>query len=425
MPSLSDKLKSLGVQVGAANLPPAKPKRLNSLEQVLPGRLHPTPRGEAYIIEQFYNPGYLHGRLELRMQGPVEPIAHWASGGDPSLHERFCRCQEHSFAFLDIETTGLMGGTGVYAFLVGVGRCTPDGFHLAQFFMRDPAEEAAQLLALEEFLAPCEALVTYNGKSFDGPILNTRYTTQGWASPLRALAHLDLLPLARRLWRERMESRTLGNVEALILGARRSQEDVPGWAIPQLYFDYLATGDASPLKGVIYHNAIDVLSMAALLNHVSQMLHNPFDARFENVLDLLGIGRLYESTGRIDDACQAYRRCLEQGLPEHQLWETVQRLSMLYKRQGNYPAALPLWELAAGQRNLYAHEELAKFYEHHARDAAQALKWTEAALVVVGSAGFPLHARREWLERLEHRRQRLERKLGRRAGLDGGGEQEE
>jgi uncharacterized protein len=92
--------------------------------------------------------------------------------------------QAGSFAYLDIETTGLMGGAGTYAFLVGVGRFETDGFHLAQFFMRDPAEEPAHLLALEEYLAPCEMLVTYNGKSFDAPLLNTRYLAQGWKSPL-------------------------------------------------------------------------------------------------------------------------------------------------------------------------------------------------------------------------------------------------
>jgi uncharacterized protein len=291
---------------------------------------------------------------------------------------------------------------------------TEKGFHLAQFFMRDPAEEAAQLLAIEEFLAPCETLVTYNGKSFDVPILNTRYITQGCPSPLPQLAHLDLLPLARRLWRERLSSRSLGNVEAVILGARRTQDDVPGWAIPQLYFDYLHTGDAQPLKGVLYHNAVDVLSMAALLNHVSLMLHNPFDSAFENILDLLGIGRLYEGMGQTEAACQAYRRCLEQGLPEEQLWETVQRLSFLYKRAGSYPAALALWELAAGQSHIYAHVELAKYFEHHARDAAAALRWTEAALTCIGRPGFPLHARREWMGPLEHRRQRLAARLERK-----------
>jgi uncharacterized protein len=411
MPSLSDKLKSLGVQVGASSIQPPPPKRASSLEQVLPGRIQPTARGEAYIIEQFYSPDYHHGHTELEIKGSLETIAHWASAGDPDLSDRLQHCTSRSFAFLDIETTGLMGGAGVYAFLVGIGRFTEAGFHLAQFFMRDPAEEAAQLLAIEEFLSPCETLVTYNGKSFDGPILNSRYSGNGWNSPLKTLIHLDLLPLARRLWRERLPSRTLGNVETNILGARRSQEDVPGWAIPQMYFDYLRSGDPLPLKGVVYHNAVDVLSMAALLNHVSIMLENPFDAQHENILDLLGIGRIYEGLGRIDEACLAYRRCLEQGLPQDQLWDTVQRLSFLYKRAGSYPSALPLWELAAQNKHIYAHIELAKYYEHQARNIPQAQYWTEAALEHVHAPGFPPYTRREWLRELEHRKDRLQRKL--------------
>src|SRR5512139_1946924 len=97
------------------------------------------------------------------------------------------------WAFVDTETTGLAGGSGTYAFLVGVGRYEDDGFHLVQFFMRDPTEEPALLLALESYLAHCHALVTFNGKAFDAPLLNARYILQGWRSPLRDLAHIDLL----------------------------------------------------------------------------------------------------------------------------------------------------------------------------------------------------------------------------------------
>src|SRR4030067_1036414 len=141
--------------------------------------------------------------------------------------------------------------------------------------MRDPFEEPAMLLALEEFLAPCKTLVTFNGKSFDAPLLTTRYTLQGWPSPMGRMAHIDLLHLARRLWRDRLPSRTLSNLEVQILGAQRSEEEIPGWMIPQMYFDFLRDGDARPMKRVFYHNEMDVLSMAALLNLVVNLLENP------------------------------------------------------------------------------------------------------------------------------------------------------
>ena len=275
--------------------------------------------------------------------------------------------------------------------------------------MRDPAEEPAQLLALEEFLAPCEALVTYNGKAFDVPILNTRYISQGWKTPLVDLSHFDLLHLSRRLWRDRLASRTLGNIETFILGHRRTLEDVPGWLIPQLYFDYLRSGDAKPLKGVFYHNAMDVLAMAALLNHVSHLFEDPIHAEIEHGVDLVGMGRLFEDMGQEEEAAQLYYRSLEQDLPDEQLWETVQRLSFIKKRSGDFESALALWKQAAAQGQIYAHVELAKYYEHQSGDYEEASRWTQAALEIISAPSCPFYLREQWQGELEHRQARLKR----------------
>jgi hypothetical protein len=406
MPSLSDKLKSLGVQVGASHLEPPKPRPGISLEQNIPGRLQATSAGETYIVENIYPPDYRHGHTPLSGLAPLQTLAAWAG------ESRISQCAPPAFAYLDIETTGLSGGTGTYAFLIGAGRLVNDEFRLVQFFMRDPAEEPAQLLALEEFLAPCETLVTYNGKSFDVPILNTRYISQGWKTPLVDLFHFDLLHLSRRLWRDRLPSRTLGNIETFILGHRRTLEDVPGWLIPQLYFDYLRSGDAQPLKGVFYHNAMDVVSMAALLNHVSHLFEDPLHAQIEHGIDLVGMGRLFEDLGQDEDAAALYRRSLEGSLPDDQLWETVQRLSLLKKRNGDYESALSLWRQAAGQGQLYAHVELAKYYEHHASNYAEALQWTQAALQIITAPSCPFYVREQWRAELEHRQSRLVRLTG-------------
>jgi uncharacterized protein len=411
MPSLSDRLKSLGVQVGAGNLQPPRKPRYIPIEQVVPGFPHLTPRGETYLVEQVYAPDHQYGRVPLNLSCSIEPIAAWAGEGDPELVDRICHCSPGGFAFLDIETTGLMGGTGTYPFLVGIGRFDEAGFRLAQFFMRDPSEEPAHLLAIEEFLGPCETLVTYNGKSFDVPVLNTRYVTQGWKSPLTVLAQIDLLHLARRVWRDHLPSRTLGAVETSILGARRSEEDVPGWMIPQLYFDYLHTGDAFPLKSVFYHNLMDVLAMAALLNHTAGLLKTPTASKPENPLELIGVARLYEDIGRLDDACRAYQACLDAGLPTQQFWDTLQRLSFIKKRQGKYSEAFALWKIAAEGKQLYAHVELAKYLEHQLKDYKEAYRWTQEALLHIASPLFPSSARQSWQPELEHRLARLERKL--------------
>jgi uncharacterized protein len=411
MPSLSDKLKSLGVQTGAGHITSNAQSKRHNVEHVLGGRLHPTIGGEAYLVEEYYPLDFAYGRSPLKLEKRLNSIARWAARGDEAVVDLLCSCSERQFAYLDIETTGLMGGTGTYPFLVGMGRFESDGFHLVQFFMRDPAEEPAHLLAIEEFLAPCQALVTYNGKSFDVPILNSRFTTHRWQTPFSSPAHLDLLPLARRLWRDHLSSRTLGNVETLILGAHRSEEDVPGWMIPQLYFEYLQTGDARPLKRIFYHNAMDVLAMAALLNHFSELLEQPDTFPLTSGTELIGIARFYEDMGQVEEACHLYHTCLELSLNPEQQRSILKRLAYIYKRRGDYQLALPLWEQSAAQNQLEAFEEIAKYYEHQVGNYSQALKWTEDGLNAISEAGLAAYSRREWRDALEHRRARLQRKL--------------
>ena len=296
MPSLSDKLKALGVQVGADDLPPARPRNPYSIDRVLDGRSLDTPQGQTYVVEARYPPDYLQGQKPIRITAPLHVIAEWA--GERRLRDY----APGSFAFLDTETTGLQGGAGTYAFLIGVGRFDGEEFQLAQFFMRDPVEEPAQLSALEEFIAPCDALVTFNGKAFDLPLLWSRYIVQGWRPPFAETAHVDLLHLARRLWRDRLPNRSLGSLEVEILGAARTNEDVPGWQIPQMYFDYLRSGDARPLKSVFYHNAVDVVSMAALFNHMAAVLADPLGGQVDDGIDVVAMAKLFESMGDLDRA---------------------------------------------------------------------------------------------------------------------------
>ncbi len=406
MPSLSDKLKSLGVKVGARDLPPPQPRRqAYAVEQIVSGRFQPTAHGQIFVAEKSYSPDYRHGRIGLHLSTSLQTIARWAND------LRLVGAAPASLAFLDTETTGLAGGSGTYAFLIGVGRFEGEQFRLAQFFMADPVEEPAQLAALADFLAPCQALVTFNGKAFDAPLLNSRYITNGQPSPLLALAHLDLLPLARRLWRDRLPSRALGQLELQILQAGRTEEDIPGWLIPTVYFNYLRSGDARPLKGVFYHNAMDVLAMAALLNHITGLLADPLNGGVEHGVDLVALAKFFEALGQLDRAVHLYRHGLAQELPEDYYWETLERLALLLKRQEDWPAALALWQQAAAARQIYAHVELAKFYEHRAGDYRQALYWTETALAIVRAPAYPPAGRRRWRAELEHRLGRLQRKL--------------
>lgn len=406
-PSLADRLKALGVRP-VADLAPAPVKKAVStptIDAVVDGRFIETRRGETFVSEQLYGPDYRHGSAPITVRAPLTTVAAWAG------ESRFAVLPLEAYAFLDTETSGLAGGTGTYAFLVGAARFVDGEFRLAQFFMRDPVEEPALLEALAYFLAPCQALVTFNGKAFDAPLLATRCKLHSLPVPFADFAHLDLLPLARRLWRDRLPSRALKYLEENILMAPRTTEEVPGYEIPYLYFDYLRTGEAGPLKGVFYHNAMDVVAMAALLGHIASILDDPFSGLVEHGLDVVALARLFEELGRWDTAARLFERGLEMDLPEADFWQAVQRLSRLQKRRGDLETAIRLWEQAAGGGHAYAHVELAKFHEHVRRDYVTALAWTETAMKLIAVQALPRYQYNHWMAELTHRRDRLQGKI--------------
>jgi uncharacterized protein YprB with RNaseH-like and TPR domain len=411
MPSLSDKLRSLGVKIGAADLPKAEPVFQHEIDKVVKGIFRPTPSGETFVATQTFGAEYQHGQASIRPEVPFYALAAWAR------EPRFLELPLESYAFLDTETSGLAGGTGTYAFLVGMGRFQDGEFHLEQFFMRDPAEEATMLESMAGFLAPMQALVTFNGKAFDVPLLLTRYLLHGIPCPFADFAHLDLLPLVRRLWRDRLPNRTLKYLEENVLAAPRTTEEVPGYEIPYLYFDYLRSRDARPLKGVFYHNAMDVVAMAALLTHVTAILQDPFGEMVEHGLDAVALGKLFEDLGEWDVAARLFERGLEMEMPEADFWLAVQRLSHLQKRRGDLDTAIELWKRAAGQGHVYAHVELAKYHEHQRRDYAEALKWTHNALELVSTMDIPRYVYNHWLSELTHRLERLEGKIQKCSGI--------
>jgi len=404
--SLTDKLKSLGAAKPARDLlrdqPEVKPRL--GIDSVVAGDFLATPLGNVFVVEQRFTSDYLHGSSPILSSLPLSVISQWAN--DP----RIADLPLSKFAFLDTETSGLSGGTGTYAFLVGAARFMDGQFVLKQFFMRDPAEEPAVLEGLAHFLAPAKALITFNGKAFDAPLLTTRYSLHRIPVPYKNYAHLDLLPLARRLWRDRLESRALKYLEEHVLGMKRASEEVPGYEIPWLYFDYLRTGDARPLAGVFYHNAMDVVAMAALLTHMNEMITNPYEGRVEHGLDFISLGKLFEDLGHWEAAARLFEHGLELDITESDFGLAVKRLSILQKRRGDFEEAVRLWEKAAAQGHIYAHIEIAKYYEHKRRDVKSALQWTRSALEHVEQADLPSYERKYWLDEIAHRLARLERK---------------
>ncbi len=408
MPSISDRLKTLGVTVGTQNIKTPKPRIDDEfpIDQVLAGDFWHTSSGDIFVVETNYKADFLRGSIKLKYSSPLDVIAAYARS--PEIAE----LNIEEFAFVDTETTGLGLGTGVYTFMVGIGRFEGDHFRLVQFFLREPGEETAQLAAIEEFLAPCKAWVSFNGKAFDIPLINNRYIINGWPIPLKDAPHIDLLHLARRLWKARLPSRTLGDLEVKILGANRTQQDVPGWMVADLYFDYLHTRDARPLLGVFYHNEMDVVSLAALLAHMADMLADPLGNHIEHGPDILAIGKLYADLGQFSTAIQIYQHGLTFNDVENEIyWQALKELSFLYKKQDNFEAASKLWERAAQYDHIYAHVELAKVYEHRIKDYEKAICWTNAAIEIVTASAFPDYERQLILPELEHQFTRLERKI--------------
>jgi len=413
---LRERLSRLGLTRGAERVAPPERRGARPIEALLPGEILATEHGACFLHREHYPLDHLHGGLPLSAL-----LAHPAQV--PALlarDERLAALDPTRWAFVDTETTGLAGGTGTYAFLVGIGLFEADGFTVYQFFMRDYDEEPAQLQSLARILEPLHAVVSFNGKSFDLPLLETRFIMTRQTPLLRGAPHLDLLPVSRRIWKHRLESCALSNLEEEVLGVRRAQEDVPGWLIPGLYGDYVRSRDAIEMPRIFYHNAQDILSLVILAARLCSLLTAPLDPPLEGEIpgeDLYGLGRLLCELGQGERGEAALTRAVA-GCRVPAVREMAMRdLAYLLKRQERRDEALPWWQrLAREEGAIYAFEELAKHYEWHARDAAQALAWTEEAMALV--QGWPPGApRREALAELQHRLSRLRQRSARPGDL--------
>ncbi len=353
-----------------------RPERYG-VEEYINGKEVATPAGTHYEVDRLWERHRRHGSVDISELAELPcDLLEAISGGEirNSPPERW--------VFLDTETTGLAGGTGTYAFLVGVGHIAPEGFRLKQFFMRDYGEEASLLHALSEYLSRFDVLVTYNGKTYDQPLLETRYRMARSRPPFARLQHLDLLHGARRLWKLRFESCRLVELETQVLGVER-QGDLPGEMIPYVYFEYLRTREAFRVAPIFHHNALDILTLACLTGIVPRAFRSPSDAPVHHAADLVGLGRWLRAMERYEEAIQLFRRAIGLNIPDELLFRTMWDTALLEKKLGRSSGALALFSDLAAERNPYraaALEELAKHYEHRERNYEMALEMTRAAL---------------------------------------------
>ena len=312
--------------------------------------------------------------------------------------------------FLDTETTGLSGGTGTVAFLVGLAWREGDGLALAQYFLCDFDQEQALLWAVGQCISQAGVLVSYNGRSFDWPLLQTRLVLRraAWPSP----PHFDLLTLARRIFRPRLPDCALQTIEQSVLDLHRA-DDLPGSLIPSRYFAWLRQGDPRALEPVFLHNQQDVLSMVVLLARFETLLGGSHDL---HPLDRFGRAKFYEARGFQVEAIREYRQLWQ----EHQVGGALRaargalglRLARLLRRQGRWEEARAVLE-ECWQTQTYPYPaaiELAKLLEHQARDVAAARRIVSDALRLLAVA---VVSNAQWRMDLERRQQRLERRLGR------------
>src|SRR5438105_1883854 len=292
--------------------------------------------------------------------------------------------------FLDTETTGLAGGTGTYAFLIGLAWWDARGLQVEQFFMRDFAEEHSLLQELSQRVAERPVLVTFNGKSFDWPLLENRFTmTRSIAVPKLA-AHLDLLHPARALWKLRLGSVRLVELERYVLDAPRlgwhRENDVSSALIPQFYFDYLRGGPAEPLAAVVRHNQMDLRGLAALFGKINTLLAEPADSANEiESLDLFGLSRFLQRRGDADRAHSACAQALAIGLPAEFRPKARRDLALMAKRRGEHERAAEIWldMVADLHEGIHACEQLAIYYERHAKDLAKAAQFAKLAVAAL------------------------------------------
>ena len=321
--------------------------------------------------------------------------------------------------FLDTETTGLAGGTGTYAFLVGLAWWDAGGLEVEQLFLRDYSEEHAVLERLAARMAERRVLVTFNGRSFDWPLLETRYRMTRRIQANAPAAHLDLLHPARQLWRLKIGSVRLMDLEQHILtplGAVdwRREDDIPGALIPQAYFSYLRGGGPQALSQVFRHNQMDLRGLASLATRMVELLTDPAAATAD-ALELYGLSRLEQRRGAPEDARRLYELALAAGLPEEADRAARRELARLAKREHDFDRATALWEDILGETRdgLDAYEQLAIYYEHRAGAPERALELTReavAALRVAWQRGsVPPALYRRLRERLGKRVERLER----------------
>jgi len=409
-------VSSVNTLVTARDIGQLREQKKASLERFIPGQLVENDLGRFFLLSETYSPDHLQG---------IQPLPRRL---DPYWFNRFAAGEEAiegdrpHLVYLDTETTGLAGGAGTFAFLVGLGYWrrgeAGEEFVVEQFFMRDYDEEPALLAALDERIQEqqFEGLVTYNGRCFDIPLLITRFISNRRRDRLARLPHLDLLYPVRQLWKLKHGDCSLGNIEKRVLGVRR-EGDIPGEEIPRTYFQFVRGGDPRRLLPIFSHNVIDILSLTALTGKVLEQVATAPEQL--DPVEVYSLGRMHLRQGALEQASLFLQKSDRDLLPAQIYLRSQKELALAYKRNGDWDRAVEVWMqtvesydagIAANEErpDLFAFEELAKYYEHQAKDYYRAIEMVGRALEQLRAVVWP-----ELEEVLQHRLLRLQKKVER------------
>ena len=355
-------------RLGAPHISQVKDRAV-SLESVVAGEETETPQGKFFFSRSRFMAADFHGHTrvcDLVCPG-MEAVA-FLAGADGLKGLNI-----EDGLFLDTETTGLAGGTGTFPFLIGLGWFEGDCFVTCQLFARDFSEEPAMLACLCELASKRKFLVTFNGKSYDLNLLATRFILNRSRDQLCGMPQVDLLHPSRRIFSHRLENVRLVTLEASVLGVMRGP-DVPGHEIPQRYFDWLRRRDGRLMADVFRHNRLDIISMASLLKHLTDLVEGRL-ATDAHQADLLPIAKLHHDRGNLAAAIRIFEPLSRSGQPE--VAQSARRsLSLIHKKTSHWNDAVSLWNemIALDPYDVFAAEELAKWYEHHVRKFSPAVE---------------------------------------------------
>ena len=423
---LEDRLKSfdrfnLTHQRGAVT-----PQGKDRIVELLDGEMAENRFGRFVLVRKRFDQSKLSRKIKLSSSWDIngEFLARICSSrksGTKEAHRIPFDLKET--VFIDCETTGLAGGVGTYAFLVGLGYLNQEEFWVEQYFMQDFHQEGAILSAIAERLGGFKFLVSFNGKCYDLPLLENRFVINRMDFDPASWAHFDLLFPCRRLWKRRIGECSLSNIEQKILEVRR-EIDVPSFMVPQIYFDYLRSGEAEPMVSVFHHNVYDILSLLKLFVLIDQALKDFSLSEIEDPIDLYSLGRIHQNLGNCQASVRCFKQALSENLPPQWQLEISVSLAFVYKKTGCMEEAVRIWQkLSEGDLpfSLSVHEELAKYYEHKRKDYLKASFFVDKAISYLSTESSlsydPTCQAR--LDSLEYRKSRLKRKIKKATGYAG------